>query len=166
MEEDLDVVADVVSEPVVERLYTVFVKDPIRENRETMIVVKTNENEIGYHSRLARYLKAQSNRLIPHFYDQWEAKSRSDLQAILTRMRQTISPEEKPALQEVMKRPFSALIASAHLDKIQVNGTHVCAVFAYEGISTPLETFEMMIPFTNLQISRDIDAMTSEPSPM
>jgi hypothetical protein len=148
----------------VNQVYSLPVADPERPEHETLIVVKTNDEEITYHSRLARYLANQADRLIPHFYRQWEATPRATLQSLMLRMKQGVKSHEEPVLRYFMTQSFSALIGAAKLRQIMVNGTHVTAIFGLTGIEEPLFSTELSIPFSNLQIAQDIEATAPDPS--
>lgn len=144
-------------------IYSLPVTDPVRAGQEAMIVVKCTADTIVYHSRLARYLALQCDRLIPHFYQQWEGVTPKTLQPMLLRVKQSVKGPEEILFQNLMSQSLRGWIASARLRQINVTGTLVSAVFAIDGIAEPLYTTDLMIPFNNLQVAQDIENTACDP---
>ena len=147
-----------------DKVYVLSISDPERDGQIASIVVNSSDDEMVYHSRLARYLANQCDRLIPHFYRQWEATTRATLQTLVLRLKQGLKPSEEPVLRAYMTQSYSQLLASAQLKRILVNGTHVVATFGLQGIEDPLFTTDLMIPFSNLQIAQDIKNTECDPA--
>lgn len=144
-------------------IYSLPITDPVRDDQQALIVVKCTEDTVVYHSRLARYLALQCDRLIPHFYQQWEGITPKALQPMILRVKQSVKGSEEALLSTLMKQSLRGWIASARLRQINVNGTLVSAVFAIDGIAEPLYTTDLMIPFNNLQVAQDIENTACDP---
>ena len=147
-----------------DQVYSLAISDPTDPDNETLIIVKSSDETMAYHSQLARYLANQCHRLIPYFYDQWRGVSRASLQAQIQRMRQGVKPHEEAAMQAHLGKSFPQWMAAARLRRINVNGTLVVASFGVPGVDEPVFSAELMIPFNNLQIASDIENTECDPA--
>ncbi|MDT8925354.1 hypothetical protein RBE51_21395 [Pseudomonas taiwanensis] len=147
-----------------DQVYSLAVNDPTDLDNETLIIVKSTDETMAYHSQLARYLANQCDRLIPHFYSVWRGVSRANLQVQIQRMRQSVKPHEEATMQAHLAKSFSQWVAEARLKRIKVNGTLVVVIFGMPGIDEPVFNAELMIPFNNLQIASDIANTECDPA--
>ncbi|MBD8614801.1 MULTISPECIES: hypothetical protein [Pseudomonas] len=143
---------------VVEQYITLNVNDPFREGRILQILVRTNDEESRYHGKVARYMAAQDT-LLGHFYQHVDQMSKPKLQSVIMRAKQTLGESEQAVLKDYMGKSMPAVLAALHMRKLIITGTHVQAFFYLDGIASHMETDELMVPFTNLKIAQDIEAI-------
>ncbi|AXH59997.1 hypothetical protein [Pseudomonas amygdali] len=146
---------------VVEQYITLSINDPFREGRKIQIMVRTNDEDCRYHGKVARYMALQKS-LLGHFYRHVEEMNKAKMQHILLRANQTMKDSEIPVLKGYMAQSVSALVAALHMRKLVICGTHVQAFFHLDGLTEHMETDELMVPFTNLTIARDVEAIDIE----
>ena len=146
---------------VVAQYITLTIKDPFREGRLIQIMVRTNDEESSYHGKIARYMASQET-LLGHFYRHVEEMPKLKLQGVILRAKQTLAEPEQLILKDFMGQSVPAVLAAFHMRKLVINGTHVQAFFHLDGIAGHMETDELMVPFTNLKIARDIESIDIE----
>lgn len=145
----------------VEQYINYSIDDPFRQGQTILIQVRTNDEESSYHARVARYLGKQET-LLGYFYQHIDGMAKAKLQGLLLRAQQALPDKEQPALKAYMAKSMNAILGAFQMQKLSVNGTHVQALFHLPGISVSLDMCELMVPFTNLRIARDIDAIEVE----
>lgn len=146
---------------VVEQYITLNINDPFREGRQIQIMVRTKDEDAEYHGKIARYMAAQTT-LLGHFYRHIDEINKSKLRHVILRAEQTLGESELPVLKEYMTKSYSAILAGFHMRKLVICGTHVQAFFHLDGIAGHMEIDELMVPFTNLTIARDVLAIDIE----